>query len=141
MNDRAAVDKFLEDSLLAVSSYVDLDEAAAAIKEGLQAVTKQLAALNAVDYKARDLRGVCRCSPECGHKVVMRAPWKPDELARAAAHTMKVVDEAARLANFARGLPDSRPDMGGSNRDLLSLLTPDQLVIFEGWIVAAQSRG
>lgn len=138
--EAAAVDKFLEQAMLAVSAYVDLDEAAEAIKEGLQAVRKQLAALNAVDYKARTLRGVCACAAECGHKVVMKAPWKPDELARAAAHTMKVVDEAARLAQFARGAPDSRPDLGGSNRDLLQMLTNEQLEIFQGWVAQAQAR-
>ena len=138
MNDRETVDRVLEDALLAVSAYVDLDEAAAAIKEGLQAVRKQLEALNAVDYKAREITLAC---PECEKKAKFKAPWKPDELARAAAHTMKVVDEAARLANFARGLPDTRPDMGGSNRDLLSLLTNEQLETFNAWIVAAQGRG
>jgi len=138
MNDRETVDRVLEDALLAVSAYVDLDEAAAAIREGLQAVRKQLAALNAVDYKARVLKLAC---PECKAKAEFKAPWKPDELARAAAHTMKVVDEAARLANFAKGLPDSRPDMGGSNRDLLSLLTPEQLSTFTAWVAAAEARG
>lgn len=140
MSDKAAVDRFLEETLAAVSAFVDLDEAAEAIKEGLQAVRKQLAALNAVDYKARTLRGVCECVAGCQHKVMLKAPWKPDELARAAAHTMKVVDEAARLAQFAKGLPDSRPDLGGGNRDILQLLTPDQLTTLEGWVAAAQAR-
>ncbi|HYE93738.1 MAG TPA: hypothetical protein VEA38_22085 [Terriglobales bacterium] len=138
MNDRETVDRVLEDALLAVSAYVDLDEAAAAIKEGLQAVRKQLEALNATDYRARKMKLTCS---QCGEKSEFTTPWKPDELARAAAHTMKVVDEAARLANFARGLPDTRPDMGGSNRDLLSLLTNEQLETFNAWIVAAQGRG
>jgi hypothetical protein len=141
VKDHEAVDRFLQETLSAVSSYVDLDEAAVAIKEGLQAVAKQLAALNATDYKAKALQGVCVCTPDCKHRVTMKAPWKPDELARAAAHTMKVVDEATRLAAFAKGAPDSRPDLGGSNRDILQLLTPDQLITLEAWVAAAQARG
>lgn len=132
------VDQFLAETLAAVSAGVDLDEAYAALKEGIQAIRKQLEALNAVDYRVKELKLTC---PECHEKATFKAPWKPDELARAAAHTMKVNDELARLAQFAKGMPDSRPDMGGSNRDLLSLLTPEQFAVLEGWIVAAQARG
>ena len=47
----------------------------------------------------------------------------------------------AGLMAFAAGQPDSRPDFGGSgNRDLLSLLTTEQLTTFDAWITAAQAR-
>lgn len=137
MSDQAAVDRFLEESLLAVSAYVDLDEAAAAIRECLQAVHKQAAALNATDYKTREIKLACG---ECKKITTAKAPWKPDELARAMAHTAKVLDEVTRLAAFAKGQPDSRPDLGGGNRDILSLLTPEQFGILETWIEAARGR-
>lgn len=136
--ERQAVDQFLADTLAAVSAGVDVDEAYAGLREGIQAIRKQLEALNGVNYKARTLKLKC---PECAATAEFKAPWKPDELARAAAHTMKVNDELARLVQFAKGLPDSRPDAGGSNRDLLSLLTAEQFAMVQGWIVAAQGRG
>lgn len=131
------VDRMLDEVLLATSAYVDLDEAREAIREGLQAVRKQLTALNAAKYGKRKVRARC---PSCAKRVEFMAPPSADELARAASHTMKVVDQAARLASFAKGLPDSRPGGADSNRDLLSMLTPEQLAVFEGWVTMAQAR-
>ena len=96
-------------------------------------------ALNAVDYQQHDIVAPCG---SCGVKrpFVLRVP-NATEVARATAHTTKAVDELYRLMSFAAGQPDSRPDLGGLSRDLLALLTPEQLKTFEGWIAAAEGRG
>ena len=140
MNDREQVDRFLAEAMGATSSYVDLDEAAAAIRECLQVVHKQAAALNEVDYKTREWRGQCQCKEKCGHKVLVRLPWKPDELARAMAHSAKVLDEVVRLAAFAKGAPYSRPDLGGNNRDILQMLSPKLIAMIEAEVAAAMAR-
>lgn len=133
-------DRVLDDAMLAASGYVDLDEAAKAIQFGIQAGRKMLEALDANDYKKREIQGKCLCQKGCEHRVTLKAPWKPDELARSAAHVMKVVDEMARLHAFVRGQPDSRPDFGGGNKDWMSLLTPEQFAQVEAWIEAAHAR-
>jgi hypothetical protein len=57
------------------------------------------------------------------------------ELARAVAHTTKAGDVLYRLAEFARGRPDSRPDGGGlRSHDVLKLLSDEQLKTVQGWI-------
>lgn len=117
---------------------LDAESIEKALRHACSATQKQMAALEAVNYEQHTVTGACA---SCGSKqpFVLPVP-NATEVARAVAHTTKAVDELYRLMSFAEGRPDSRPDLGGGNRDLLSLLTPDQLKTFEGWINAAHGR-
>lgn len=129
-----AIDALLHDSLVATSAYLDLDVAAAAIGDALRALGKQAKALAEAEYAARTV--TLRC-PGCARRHEYQVPAKPEDIARAAAHTAKVTDEITRLAAFAKGQPDSRPDLG---HDVLRALTPEQIRVVEGWVAENARR-
>lgn len=133
--DHAVVDAVLYDALRSASAGVDLDIAERAIQQALEALLKQAQALNATRYRTHTVLARCgACKAMTRHTI--NAP-RPDEVARAASHTAKVVDGIARLAQFAKGQPDSRPDMGG---DWLRALDDDQLRIVQGMVAANAAK-
>ena len=63
------------------------------------------------------------------------APAEYEKTARSVAHPLqKAIDGLVRLAEFATGKPDSRPDTGSA---WLRALTNEQLAIVSSWIEAA----
>jgi hypothetical protein len=127
--DHATVDAFLREALVASSAGVDLDLTDQTIQTAQKALLKQSKALEQADYDTHEVS--IRCA-SCGKrgKHLIDAP-SPDVVARAAAHTSKVVDGIVRMAQFAKGQPDSRPDMKG---DWLRVLPDDKLRIVQGWM-------
>ena len=60
-------------------------------------------------------------------KRLKNANWSEEklgEVGRTLAYTMKVIDGYVRVIQFAKGQPDSRPDLGG---DWLKALTDEEL--------------
>jgi hypothetical protein len=136
-------DSYADRVLREVTSFanggLDPDAIERAIQDASGALQKQMAALRAADYSTSEHKTTC---PKCAHpyRVTLPVP-NTTEVARATAHTTKAVDELYRLMSFAAGQPDSRPDLGGVHRDLLSLLTSDQIATLDAWLTAAQGRG
>ena len=102
-------DGVLQDALAQASGGLDLVIASRAIQDAVEALAKQAKALKDARYD----------------------PKKFDQVARAMNHTMKMVDELARLVSFAKGQPDSRPDLGAG---WLQGLTDAQLTQVQQWI-------
>lgn len=126
------VDRMIDTVLRTSSAGVDLDTAALAIQAALEALTKQAQALSRAKYGSHHVTAAClACGTKTRHKVYAPAP---DVVARAAAHTVKVVDETVRLVQFAKGQPDSRPDLGN---DWLRALSDEQVRTVQGWIATA----
>ena len=103
------VDVLLREAMLSTSAGVDLDEVQAAVADAVTAIKKQMARLSEADYSKQDF----------------------DKVAKAVSHTIKGLDELVRLAAFAKGQPDSRPDLGG---DWLKALSDTQLRQVEQWL-------
>ena len=131
-------DRVMREAMAAVSGGLDAEAIEDAAEKACRAIQKQMTALEAADYSQSEHKATC---PKCStaFKVTLPIP-NPTEVARATSHTVKGLDEIYRLAAFARGLPDSRPDLGGGNRDFLALLTPEQFATLSSWIDAAERR-
>jgi hypothetical protein len=78
--------------------------------------------------------------PPTGVPFLNRLFMPVAELARAVAHKTKAGDVLYRLAEFARGRPDSRPDSGLRSHDVLKLLSDEQLKIVGGWLDVAEGE-
>ena len=130
-------DRVIQEVMRASSAGVDLDLGGSAVQHALEALAEQAKALKAARYDAHQVsakvRMTCKaCGKPSKRKIsVLIEECNPAMTARAMAHTAKVVDELARLLAFAKGLPDSRPDLG---TDWLKVLTPDQLRQVEEWV-------
>jgi hypothetical protein len=131
-------DRVLREVSVFANGGLDPDAIEKAIQDASGALQKQMAALRAADYSTSEHKTTC---PKCAHpyRVTLPVP-NTTEVARATAHTTKAVDELYRLMSFAAGQPDSRPDMGSLHRDLLSLLTLEQMSTLDGWLMVAQGR-
>jgi hypothetical protein len=105
------IDALLHEVIARASDGLEFETATGAITDGVNAIAKQLQALNFVSYKK------------------LSAP----EVARCTAHTVKALDELFRLLQFAKGAPDSRPDLGG---DWLRGLSTAQLAQVQAWVEA-----
>ncbi len=101
MSDQYA-DKIMRDALMRATGDLDLDAAAQAISDAVQALQKQAEVLKRAKYDHR----------------------KPEMVARAFSHTGKTLDELYRLVKFSKGQPDSRPDIGA---EWIQLLTDQEL--------------
>ena len=101
MNDRYA-ETVMRDALMRATGDLDLDMAAQAINDAVQALQKQAEVLKRAKYDHR----------------------KPEMVARAFSHTGKTLDELYRLVKFSKGQPDSRPDLGS---EWIKLLTDEEL--------------
>ena len=131
-------ERVMREAMAAVSGGLDAEAIEDAAEKACRAIQKQMTALEAADYSQSEHKTTC---PKCAtaFKVTLPIP-NPTAVARATSHTVKGLDEIYRLAAFARGLPDSRPDLGGVTRDLFSILTADQIATVEAWIAAAHGR-
>jgi len=113
--DENYADRVLHEALTAAMGGLDPERVESALTAAVDAIAKQMQALEAKDYGAMPVA----------------------ELARAVAHTTKAGDVLYRLAEFARGRPDSRPDgVGLRSHEVLKLLTDEQLKTVQGWIDA-----
>jgi hypothetical protein len=83
---------------------LNLEASRAAIEDAMIALGKQARALAEADYSTS----------------------KPEVIGRTFAYTAKVVDEIARLMEFAKGNPDSRPEVLGLD-SIISILNDEQL--------------
>ena len=109
------VDDVLTQALRSATGGLDLDIARTAVSDGLTALQRQLSVLATAPYDEKDYANV----------------------ARAAMQTMRALDDVFRLAQFARGLPDSRTEVVG---DLFAVLTGEQLATLQGWLDAKEGR-
>ena len=110
-SDEAYADRVVRAAMVAASGGLDPDRVAEVVAKVVEAIDKQSEALRSATYKPEDY----------------------ERIARAMAHAMKSADGLFRLAEFASGRPDSRPDRG---MDWLRGLTDEQLRIVQGWIEA-----
>lgn len=142
MNERdqglSYADRVLRDAMVSVSGGFDAEVVSAGIADMVQAFRKVAAELSARPFESGTGRGRCGC----GAWVTVEVPITPEGLARAAAHIAKATDEMSRLGKFLAGQPDSRPgDARGAGRDVLRLLTDEQLGVVQGWLAEAERRG
>ena len=103
------VDQVFREVQRATTAGLDLDTTGKAKQAAVEALLKQAEALRDAEYP----------------------PKKFPEISRALAHTTKMIDELTRLEEFAKGQPDSRPDMG---TDWLRALTDEQLAQVARWM-------
>ena len=108
-------DRVLSEALTAAAGGLDPAAAEEALTKAIKAIAKQMAALEGKDYAA----------------------MPADQVARAVAHTTKAGDVLFRLLEFARGHPDSRPDMGA---DWLRGLTDEQLRTVQRWVEEREQK-
>ncbi len=102
-------DSVIQNAMAASAGGLDLDLAARAIQDAMEALTRQAEVLKQATYD----------------------PTKPEQVGRTFAYTAKVVDEITRLTHFAKGQPDSRPNLGN---EWLRALTDEQLEMVARWI-------
>ena len=126
------MDRELARLMADVSDGLDLSEIRLTLTETSKALLKQAKVLAASDYKSKAVKFKCE---GCGAKASIEIPLSPMDVARAQAHSAKVLDEVGRLFKFWQGQADSRPDVGS---DWLRALTPEQLAIVKGWIEGAK---
>ena len=111
------LDKWMHDKILdaqiRVSCGIDLDQVGEIQLNLIKALKEQSKALKDGTYDSA----------------------KPDQVGRTTAYTAKALDGVTRMAQFAKGEPDSRPDMG---TDWLRALTDAQLDQVAQWISQAQ---
>lgn len=137
LSDHEYTDRLLGDALRLITAGVDPELGSETVADALAALSKQAKALRAMDYALLKERTV-RC-PACDAAVVVSAP-APESLAKTMAQTAKMIDETARLVQFVRGKPDSRPEVSGLPVDVLKALTDAQLQQVMGW-VEERARG
>lgn len=104
-----SVDSVIHSALVAASGGLDLDMAGRALQDALEALAAQAAALKQARYKPKDWHAI----------------------ARSMTHTAKMIDGIARLLQFAKGQPDSRPDLGAG---FLAALSNEQIAQIEEWV-------
>ena len=108
-------DRVLREAMAAATGGLDPAAAEEALTAAIKAIAKQMQALEGKDY------------------ALMPAA----EVARAVAHTTKAGDVLFRLMEFARGHPDSRPDVGA---DWLRGLSDEQLRTVQRWVDERERR-
>lgn len=131
MEERDAMDRALDTLMKDASDGLDLQEIRAALSDTLTALGHQAKALAGADFGADRVREVC--CPKCRAKFDVGVPFNPTDVARAQAHSAKVLDEVFRLLRFAQGQADSRPDTGA---EWLRALSAEHLRMVQGWIEA-----
>ena|SRR3990167_2428491 len=63
---------------------------------------------------------------------------KPENAAKTMSYLAKMVDEVVRLMEFAKGNPDSRPDIG--LQDFLKYLSNEQFIQLNEWVASGKAR-
>lgn len=112
-------DSVIHEALITASGGLDLEMAGRALQDALEALAAQAAALKKAKYE-----------PEDGN-----IPWHA--IARSMTHTAKMIDGIARLLQFAKGQPDSRPDLRAG---FLASLTDEQITQIEEWVQENKRR-
>src|SRR3972149_10239482 len=103
------VERHVKEALISVSCGLDIDQINKIQASMLAALQKKADALKDATYDPKDY----------------------DAIAKAAAHAAKTLDLLTRLSQFAKGEPDSRPDLG---REWLRALTDEQLAQGQAWV-------
>lgn len=125
--DYSFADKILEDAQLSLASGVDCDELNGANREILGAIVAQAQACREADFK-KQKSVVC---PECAAAFVVEI-INGEALAKSLNHLCKSLDGNARLTQFLRGAPDSRPELAGGMG--FAGLKPEQLAQVMDWL-------
>jgi hypothetical protein len=102
-----------------VRSFMSITESGAAINslnDAILAMAKIAKALKDADY----------------------TKMKPENAAKCIQQLAKMVDETTRLMEFAKGNPDSRPDIGV--QDFLKYLSNEQFVQLNEWISLGKAK-
>lgn len=113
--DVTSIDRMLDEVMARASDGLDFGMATGAITDGVMAIRRQLRALAKKSYKNLDAAVVSRC----------------------VAQTTKALDDLFRLLQFAKGNPDSRPDVGS---DWLRGLKKEQLDQVQLWLEQNQAE-
>lgn len=100
--DEVLTDQAIMDAMKRSAGGLDLGSIEKVLEDGIAALQKQMTALKETTYKGQEF----------------------DAIARATAHVQKAIDGLFRLAQFAKGQPDSRKEVVG---DWLKLLTDEEL--------------
>jgi len=109
------VERHVKEALISVSCGLDIDKINKIQASMIIALQKKADALKDATYDPKDY----------------------DAIAKAAAHAAKTLDLLTRLSQFAKGEPDSRPDLG---REWLQALTDEQLEQVQAWLKEAQEQ-
>lgn len=116
--DDGYADRVIHEALVAVAGGLDPERVATVVADVFEALAKQAKALKGATYP----------------------PKEYEKIARAMAHAAKCMDGAFRLQEFAAGRPDTRPDGARDSRDVLRLLTNEQLAQVHAWVTEAEAR-
>jgi len=129
-------DRVIREAMLAGTNGVDCELASGAIDDMLQAWANTARQLKVATQPGRRVKAKC----QCGATVEVEVGAAPEALARQAAHIGKGIDEIARLVAFAKGQPDSRPEGSRDSRDVLRLLSDEQMAMVQRWVDEAAVR-
>jgi hypothetical protein len=108
-------------------------------------LTKVEAAINSLDYASEALEKLSKhmASIDYGNQDACehcnRRGISPEAGGKTLAYIAKVVNEQARLLEFAKGKPDSRTDVVGL-AELFKVLTGDQFMQVSEWIDEGMKR-
>ena len=96
-------------------------------------------AVDALKSQAEVLKG-CKLeeSVKCKCGLILRLPLNAKDLAQTMAYTAKMIDEVARLVEFSKGGPDSRPDLGTGS--FLEILDEEQLATLNNWVKSNRAK-
>jgi hypothetical protein len=127
---KAAADQraFIEAELRKSSVLTEVEAAVNSLNyasKALEKLSKHMASIDYGDQNPCEHCGRRGISPEAGGKTL--------------AYVAKVVNEQARLLEFAKGKPDSRTDVVGIG-ELLKVLTGEQFTQVSAWIDEGMKR-
>ena len=105
------------------------ETATQAVDNAIQALKQQSAALLKAPYKQKKVSVNCK---GCGQQTTVEVGLDKESLAKTMAYTGKVIDEIGRFVEFAKGNPDSRPQIEVTN--ILASLKDDQVATVMRWI-------
>ena len=108
---------------------LDHEKATAAVGSAIEALKKQAEALSSAKYKEHQITHICT---HCKTPQKVKVGVNPDTLARTMAYTGKVIDEIGRFVEFAKGNPDSRPQVEMTS--ILQSLTDEQVGQVMVWV-------
>ena len=105
------------------------ETATEAVDNAIQALKQQSAALLKAPYKVKKITFSCK---KCDEDNTVEVGLDKESLAKTMAYTGKVIDEIGRFVEFAKGNPDSRPQIEVTN--ILASLKDDQVAQVMRWI-------
>ncbi len=110
------------------------ESATQAVDNAIQALKQQSAALLKAPYKMKKITVPC----VCGKETTVEVGLDKESLAKTMAYTGKVIDEIGRFVEFAKGNPDSRPQIEVTN--ILACLTDEQVATVMRWVDENEKR-